>query len=303
MSEPNGAPVGSGAATTFQSETAPLRRVLLRDPSHALGSQARVDASWRALGYTARPDVTTALAEMEAFAALLSELGVTIEWAGGGEGLGPDALYVRDPAVVTDAGIVGCRMGKEARMAEPASLADGWAALGVPVAGSIGSPGTLEGGDVVWVDRSTLAVGRGYRTNQAGLDQLRSLVGPSVEVVRVPLPHHRGPSDILHLMSLVSPLADDLALVYSPLLPVPFREWLLDRGIELVEVPDDEMDSLGCNVLAVRPRVVVAVDGNPETRRRLEAVGVEVHAYRGAEISVKGCGGPTCLTRTLERNR
>nr|NIU20403.1 hypothetical protein [Actinomycetota bacterium]NIU68107.1 hypothetical protein [Actinomycetota bacterium]NIV56885.1 hypothetical protein [Actinomycetota bacterium] len=125
---------------------------------------------------------------------------------------------------------------------------------------------------------------------------------PDVEVVEVPLPHHRGPADVFHLMSMLSPLADDLLLVYSPLLPVPFRELLLDRGNRLVEVPDEEFDSMGCNVLAVAPRVAVATEGNPETRRRMEAAGVEVHTYGGREISAKGCGGPTCLTRTLERD-
>ena len=150
---------------------------------------------------------------------------------------------------------------------------------------------------------TTLAVGRGYRTNDEGIRQLQALLGSDVEVVVVPLPHWQGPSDVFHLMSMISPLADDLALVYSPLLPVPFREDLLARGIELVEVPAEEFDSMGCNVLAVAPRVAVAMEGNPETRRRMEAAGVEAHLYSGAEISAKGCGGPTCLTRPLERTR
>jgi N-dimethylarginine dimethylaminohydrolase len=171
----------------------------------------------------------------------------------------------------------------------------------VPVLGSIEGTGCLEGGDVTWLTPGTLAVGRGYRTNDEGIRQLRELLGTDVEVVVVPLPHWRGPSDVFHLMSVISPLADDVALVYSPLLPVVFRDLLLERGTTLVEVPDAEFESMGCNVLAVAPRLVVALDGNPETRRRMEAAGVEVHVYQGAEISSKGCGGPTCLTRPLER--
>jgi N-dimethylarginine dimethylaminohydrolase len=153
---------------------------------------------------------------------------------------------------------------------------------------------------VTWLDPDTLAVGRGYRTSEAAIARLAELL-PDVDVVRVALPHWRGPGDVFHLMSMLSPLAEDLALVYAPLLPVPFREVLLDRGIRLVEVPHEEFETQGCNVLAVAPRVAVALDGNPETRRRMEAAGVEVHVYQGREISVKGCGGPTCLTRPLER--
>jgi N-dimethylarginine dimethylaminohydrolase len=147
-----------------------------------------------------------------------------------------------------------------------------------------------------------LTVGRGYRTNREGIDRLAVLLGPTVELIEVPLPHWKGPSDVFHLMSMVSPLAEDLLLVYSPLLPVPFRELLLQRKFEFVEGPAEEFESMGCNVLALAPRVVIALEGNPETRRRLMAAGVEVHTYRGDEISVKGCGGPTCLTRPLERS-
>ena len=153
---------------------------------------------------------------------------------------------------------------------------------------------------MTWLDRRTLAVGRGYRTSAGAIERVASLL-PDVDVLEVPLPHWRGPSDVFHLMSMLSPLAEDLLLVYSPLLPVPFREELLARGFELVEVPDEEFDSQGCNVLAVAPRVAVALEGNPESRRRMEAAGVEVHVFTGREISLPGCGGPTCLTRPLER--
>jgi N-dimethylarginine dimethylaminohydrolase len=197
--------------------------------------------------------------------------------------------------------MVLCRMGKRARQDEPAEQRRLFEALGVPVAGTIAGPGQIEGGDVVWFDARTVAVGRGYRTNDEGIAQFRTMLGDSVDVIVVPLPHYRGPADVFHLMSIVSPVDADLAVVYSPLMPVPFREWLSARGIGFVEVPDGEFGSMGANVLAVAPRRVVMLDGNPVTRQRLESAGVEVDTYDGSEISVKGGGGPTCLTRPLAR--
>lgn len=285
---------------TLASDTAPLRRVLMKHARDAFGSPSAVDAEWRGLNYLGPPDFDAACRESDALAALLERLGVEVVWAGGSH-RGLDAIYVRDASVLLADGALLCRMGKEARRAEPGALAGVYTATGIDVLGEVAAPGTLEGGDVAWVDERTLAVGRGYRTNAAGIGRLRDAAGPGVEVVEVGLPHWRGPADVFHLMSIYSPLAPDLALVYSPLMPVPFRELLLERGIALVEVPSEELDSMGCNVLAVAPRVAVAIEGNPETRRRMEAAGVEVHGYVGGEISTKGCGGPTCLTRPLER--
>jgi N-dimethylarginine dimethylaminohydrolase len=293
----------SDVPITLQSDTAPLRRVLLRRARDAFVGAAAVEAQWRDLGYLAPPDVDAARRESDAFAELLEGLGVTVAWAPPGD-LGLDSIYVRDASVVCDRGAVLCAMGKKARRREPEALRGAYDALDVPVLGEIRGAGHLEGGDVAWVRPGMLAVGRGYRTNDEGIRQLTALVGDAAdEILVVPLPHWRGPADVFHLMSIFSPLDDDLALVYSPLLPVTFRETLLERGVSLVEVPDAEFESMACNVLAVRPRVAVALEGNPETRRRLTAAGVDVHTYAGAEISVKGSGGPTCLTRPLERER
>ncbi len=174
--------------------------------------------------------------------------------------------------------------------------------LGVAIVGELSGPATAEGGDLCWLDPSTLLAGRGYRTNDEGIAQLRALVTPlGIEVVAFDLPHLRGREACLHLLSLMSPLAPDLAVVYPRLMPVRLVELLLDRGVELVEVPDEEFNSMGANVLALAPRVALALDGNPETRRRMEAAGVDVRTYRGVEISRKGDGGPTCLTRPLVR--
>jgi N-dimethylarginine dimethylaminohydrolase len=289
-------------AADFQSDVGRLRRVLLEHARDAFVDPATVDAQWRPLGFLGPPDFEAACAESDAFASLLERLGVEVAWISA-DPVGLDSIYVRDASVVCDRGAVLCSMGKEARRAEPERLRAAYAAADIPLLGAIEGAGRLEGGDVVWLDARTLAVGRGYRTNAEGIRQLTALFGDALDtVLTVPLPHWNGPDDVFHLMSVISPLDRDLALVYSPLLPVPFREALLARGIELVEVPDAEFDSLGCNVLAVAPRVAVAVDGNRETRRRMEAAGVRVHGYGGEEISVKGCGGPTCLTRPLERD-
>ena len=188
------------------------------------------------------------------------------------------------------------------RAGEPAAQETALRALGCTIIGSIQPPGRLEGGDVAWLNERTIAVGHGYRTNESGIAQLRSLLGDSIdELLTVALPHWRGPGDVFHLMSIVSPVDRDLAVVYSPLMPVPFRERLLQQGMTLVEVPDHEFDSMGANVLAIAPRRCVMVAGNPVTRARLEAAGATVLEYEGNEISLKGGGGPTCLTRPLGR--
>jgi len=194
-------------------------------------------------------------------------------------------------------------MGKAARRQEPAAMRAFFEHIGVPILGKITDPGLLEGGDVVWLDERTVAVGQGYRTNAEGIRQLAALLGDLVDaVIPVPLPHWHGPDDVLHLMSILSPVDEDLAVVYSRLMPVPFRELLVARGIHLVEVPEHEYASMACNVLAVAPRQCIMLDGNPATRARLEDAGATVWTYDGGEISLKGDGGPTCLTRPVWRS-
>jgi N-dimethylarginine dimethylaminohydrolase len=278
-----------------------LRRVMLSAPGEAFGSAGRVEEQWRALNFTAPPDIARAIDQYAAFAALVGESGARIDHLPGDPSLSLDAIYVRDASLLTPRGVVLCRMGKAARQQEPAAHGRTLKALGVPIAGVIEPPGQIEGGDIVWFNDRTVAVGRGYRTNRDGIRQLRTRLDQGVELVVVPLPHCRGPGDVFHLMSIISPVAEDLAVVYSRLMPVPFREWLLDRGMRFVEVPDEEFDSMGTNVLAIAPRTCVMLEGNPVTRARLEAAGVEVATYDGSEISLKGGGGPTCLTRPLLR--
>lgn len=283
---------------TAFNEYGELRRVAVRRPREVFAGR---EGEWQALNFTTAPDVARAAAEGDAFLALIASSGAEVDVLPEAPGLTLDAIYARDASIVTPRGVVLCRMGKPARREEPAAQGLAFEARGVTITGAIEAPGCIEGGDVVWFDAHTVAVGRGYRTNDEGIRQFRALAGPDVEVIVVPLPHYRGPADVFHLMSILSPVDHDLAVVYSPLMPVPFREWLEARGLGFVEVPDEEFDTLGCNVLALGPRHVVMADGSPRTRARLEAAGAEVQAYAGTEISLKGGGGPTCLTRPLVR--
>lgn len=278
-----------------------MSRVLLKHPKDAFVDDATIAAQWRDLKFAAAPVLARAVDEYERFVEILRSCGASVDFLPRDARTSLDSIYTRDAALVSPRGAILCSMGKRQRAGEPDAQAAALAALGVPVLGRIATPGTLEGGDVVWLDGRTLVVGRGYRTNVEGIRQLGALLGRDVELLTVPLPHWRGEGDVMHLMSLVSPVDRDLAVVYSPLLPVPFRERLLSRGIRLVEVPDEEFDTMGTNVLAMAPRRCVMLRGNPRTRAALEHAGAEVIEYDGTEISVKGAGGPTCLTRPLLR--
>jgi N-dimethylarginine dimethylaminohydrolase len=285
------------------SEVLPIRTLLLKHPREAWRSQQKIRREWRALRYTGEPDFERAIDEYDRFVDLLRPSVSEIQFLPENPRTGLDSIYVRDAAVVTDRGLILCRMGKERRRGEPEAVRDFAEREDLPVLGAIRDPGTLEGGDLVWLDEETLAVGHGYRTNADGIAQLREFVSAFVrEVIEVPLPHWEGPGDVLHLMSMLSPVDERRLLVYSRLLPVPFRELLLERGFELLEVPDEEYPTMACNVLAVAPGRCIALDGNPRTRGGLEKAGIEVRVCEGREISVMGAGGPTCLTRPLVRS-
>jgi len=284
------------------SEVGRLTRLVVKHARDAFGSPQAIASQWQALGFTALPDYATAFNEYDKFLALLGQSGAEMLSLPPGQDVGLDSIYVRDASVVCDRGVVLCSMGKPLRAGEPAAQGAAFARWRIPVVGRIEPPGRLEGGDVVWLDDRTIVVGRGYRTNDDGIRQLRALLADSIdELIVVPLPHWRGPGDVFHLMSILSPVDHDLAVVYSPLMPVTFHERLAARGIELIEVPDAEFDSMGANVLALSPRRVVIVEGNPRTRALLERAGADVLEYRGREISLKGGGGPTCLTRPIAR--
>ena len=277
-----------------QSMTAPLREVVVKRPGPAFGSAFDDPAH----GFLHPVDLDTARREHDAFVEVLAGLGPTVHVLDAETG-SPDLVYTFDPLLVGDRGAIPLRPGKPNRLPEPAVLEAWTIAAGIPTAGRIEAPGTVEGGDTFWLRRDLLVVGRTLRTNDAGARQLAAIVGGEHRIVDVPYWH--GPAELIHLLSVISPVADDLAVVYLPLLPVGLWELLSDLGVHLIEVPDEEFDTLGCNVLAVRPGVVIVADGNPATRRALEAHGCEVRAYAATEIGINGSGGPTCMTRPILR--
>jgi len=280
-----------------QSMVEPLRRVLVRRPDEAFAVDDPV--AWN---YAARPELREAQQEHDAFVALLSDAGAeVVRHDATMPGLA-DSVFVHDPVLVTDRGTVVLSMGKPLRRGEETALAKRLEEAGVPVAGTIGGNGHAEGGDLLWLDHDTLAVGQGFRTDADGLDQLHGILDPAeVELVPVQLPWYEGPATCLHLMSLVSLVSEDLAVVYLRLLPVPFWTLLREQGFDLLAVPDEEFATMGTNVLALAPRTCVMLEGNPVTKAKLEAAGCEVRTYRGNEISLKAEGGPTCLTRPILR--
>lgn len=278
------------------SATAPLLEVLVKRPGPAFGAAFDDPAH----GFLRPVDLDRARREHDGLVDALTRLGARVHVLDDPPaGTDPDLVYTFDPLLVTARGAVPLRPGKPNRADEPAIVEAWTAAAGIPTIGRIEAPGTAEAGDTVWLRDGLLVVGRTLRTNDAGARQLAAIVGGDVRIVDVP--YWRGPAELIHLMSVISPVADDLAVVFLPLLPAGLYEWLGDLGVRLVDVPEDEIATLGCNVLAVRPGVVIVAEGNPVTRRGLEAAGVQVHAIPLGEVGENGSGGPTCLTRPIFR--
>lgn len=268
-------------------------RILVRPPAE------QDVASWRHLGWRAAPDFSRLEHEHKEFCAALVSAGAEVLDARGEPG-NLDSIYVYDPVLVAPGGrAILLNPGKAGRRSEPDALRPDLEEAGLTIAGRLGEGEFAEGGDTIWLDESTLLVGRTYRTNDAGIAAIRRLL-PGVEVLAFDLPHHRGRSEILHLRSLLNPISAALVVAYPPLLPVPLVELLEAREVRRVEVPDEEFETMGPNVLGLAGgRRALALAGNDETRRRLGAAGVDVIVYDGDEISRKGDGGPTCLTLPL----
>lgn len=285
------------------SEFGKLKTLFIKKVDDAFIDDAHISNHWEALNYLGKPDINKAALEYQKFEQILKDHGAELLYLPQDETVNMDSIYCRDAAIATERGMIICNMGKAGRIHEPAAEQRAFEANGITVLGVIKAPGTVEGGDVAWLDEKTLAVGHTYRTNEEGIRQLAGLLAPlGVSVLPVSMPHYKGPSDVFHLMSVLSPVDKNIAVVYSPLIPIVFRNELLARGYTLVEVPDTEFDSMGCNVLALAPGVCLMVKGNPITKQRLEQAGCKVIEYEGKEISVKGGGGPTCLTRPVMRD-
>jgi dimethylargininase len=278
-----------------QSMTSTLRDVLVKRPGDAFGRAFDDPAH----GFLHPVDLDVARREHDTFVEVLAGLGPTVHVLEG-ETDDPDLVYPFDPLLVTDRGAIPLRPGKPNRADEPAVLEAWTEAAGIPTLGRIDPPGTIEGGDTFWLRPDLFCIGRTLRSNASGVFQLADLVGGDVRVFDVP--YWKGPAELIHLMSVISPVADDLVVVYLPLLPVGLWELLVDLDIRMVEVPEAEFPTLGCNVLAVRPGVVIMAEGNPETAAALAAAGCEVHTYPATQIGVNGSGGPTCMTRPILRD-
>ncbi|WP_262691026.1 dimethylarginine dimethylaminohydrolase family protein [Kordiimonas aestuarii] len=278
-----------------------LKSVAVRTATAAYQSADKIETEWRTLRFHEAPKLTTANEEHETFVGMLRREGVEVITLPSEGQLTLDSIYARDALLVSPRGLILCNMGRASRNSEPEINAHFLNKHGFPLLGRVEAPGTIEGGDLIWLDATSLAVGEGPRTNAAGISQLQALVGDDVDVHVVPLPTPDHPDDVFHLMSMISPLDRNLALIYRPLMPDSFLSWLTGHGISFVDVPEEEFIPMGCNVLAIGPRDVVMLDRLPLTKERLEAAGCRVQTYKGDEISRKGEGGPTCLTRPLVR--
>lgn len=277
-----------------QGMTAPLQDVLVKRPGPAFGAAFDDPAH----GFLHPVDLRVAQREHDRFVEVLAGLGPRVHVLAA-ETESPDLVYTFDPLLVSDRGAIALRPGKPNRAGEPRCLEAWMHDAGIPTVGRIEAPGTVEGGDTFWLRQDLLCIGRTLRTNDAGAHQLAGIVRGDVRIFDVPYWH--GASELIHLLSVISPVADDLAVVYLPLLPVGLWELLQALGIRQIEVPDDEFPTLGCNVLAVRPGVVILAEGNPKTAAALRAAGCEVHTYPATEIGLNGSGGPTCMTRPVFR--
>ena len=287
---------------THHSEYLKLASVYIKSAENSFRSEKQLSEQWQELQFLSKPNFEQSLKEYNSFQLYFTNKNIETRFFPVDEKTWIDSIYCRDASIATDFGMIICNMGKKRRVYEPKAQLEAYQQNTLEILGEITFPGTLEGGDVAWLDQKTLAVGHTYRTNEVGIDQLKALLHPKgIEVVVVELPHYKGKEDVFHLMSILSPVDKNLAVVYSPLMPIKFRNELLGRGFQLIEVPEEEFESMGCNVLAVSPRDCLMVDGNPITKKLLEEAGCQVIAYKGNEISVKGGGGPTCLTRPMKR--
>lgn len=280
-----------------QSMTGEVRAILMKRPEDAYISQAHLAENYERFRYFGCPDYDTVLKEYEIFEGIVKKHVDEVLFLPRDERTGLDSIYAHDSLKITKQGAVYFNMGKELRRGEAAAARDFLESAGVPTLGVIEAPGTMEGGDVLWIDEDTVAIGRGYRTNDEGIRQFIDLTKECVkEHIVVPMPHADGRDACLHLMSVISFVDTDKAVVYSKYMPVFFRELLLDRGYRLFEVSDEEYDRLGSNLLALSPGHCILISGCPEIQGTLEAAGVEIVTYPGAELSIRGTGGPTCLT-------
>ena len=285
------------------NEYSQLKEVAIRSPLFSFINNGKLLKEWKALRFHSKPDFNQAIIEYNYFKDLLQNDGISIIDLPSSKLLTIDSIYTRDSIVISKKGLILCNMGRSSRTPEASENFNSLKSHGYKIAGQIKSPGTLEGGDFIWIDDQHAAVGLGPRTNKEGIRQLKKLLGSSVELHVVDLPKPSHPDDVLHLMSIISPLDKNLALIYRPFMPNTFINWLSELGISFVEVSDEEYPLMGCNVLATSPRSIIMLEQLPLVQSQLERAGCKIRLYKGMEISRKGEGGPTCLTRPLKRTK
>ena len=283
------------------NEYSRLLRVAVRNPNSAFVSQKKLQNEWEKLRFADVPNFEKACHEFEIFKNIIEKTGAKIIELPAHRDLTIDSIYPRDSNLICPEGIIKCNMGRATRTVEAKVNGDLYKMLDLPSAGEVKKPGTLEGGDFIWIDEHHAAVGLGPRTNKSGVAQLKNILGSDVDLMIVDLPEPDHPDDVLHLMSIISPIDCDLAVVYEKFAPDTFIDWLKNLNIEIISISDDEYENMGCNVLALAPREVLILDGCESVREKLIAKDCIVHTYTGNEISRKGEGGPTCLTRPLLR--
>jgi len=280
----------------------PIKKILLSHPKNAFFNQNKINSEFKELNFFDAPDYNESLNEYEAFIDILKFHNIELYFLDGDNTNTIDSIYAHDPFIISNDGAIICNMGKKNRISEIENVKIFLKNNEIPIIGEISAPGKLEGGDIVWIDKYNIAIGIGYRSNIEGAKQLGEILSGCVKnIIPVPLPHWNGPNDCLHLMSNLSPIDSNLFLVFSKLLPVQFIQYLKENKIELIEVPFNEYETMACNVLAIAPREVIMLEGNPITKKLLENENVIVHTYKGSEISLKGAGGPTCLTKPFLR--
>ena len=280
----------------------PLRRVIMKSPVTAWKDTNNVKKYWKDLHFISQPKFDKAVFQYNQLTSLIESFGTEILMLPKNDETNLDSIYTHDAGIATSEGMIICNMGKEIRKNEPMALKNFLIENNLPIIGEIKDPAIIEGGDIIWINERTVAVGEGYRTNKKGIQQLRDILGNQVDdIIPVPLPHWLGPENCLHLMSNVSPIDHNLFLIYPKLLPVKFIKFLKSQNIKLIKVPDKEYESMACNVLPLAPKKCIMMSGNPITKTLLESNNVEVFTYDGSEVSLKGAGGPTCLTRPIYR--
>ena len=276
--------------------------ILIKKPEQAFISQENLNNTWEEYKYFGCPDYKKVLEEYSVFEKFITDNVEHVYYLPEDDRTGLDSIYTHDPLKITKKGAIYFPMGKKLRGQEWKATQAYLESIGIPTLGVIEAPGKMEGGDVLWIDEKTVAIGRGYRTNDEGIRQFKELTKDIVdEYIIVPTAYGDGEDACLHLMSIISFVDTDKAVVYSRYMPVFFREYLLEKGIQLIECNDEEYDYLGSNVLCLEPGKCITIDGNPDIVKKMRDAGVEVMTYEGKELSYRGTGGPTCLTCPLYR--